>query len=167
MLLGALLVKGVVPGHLLFTQDRPLVYAIFLALFVSNVFMLSFQLAGVRLFPRVLAVPLSVLSPVVIVLSLIGSYAIEGQAVGAAIFDMGVALALGIIGYFLKKADYPVAPIVLGLILGGMLEESFRRAVKLAGGSYLVFFTRPISVAFIVLALVSVAVPLLKRGRRT
>jgi putative tricarboxylic transport membrane protein len=165
VLLGALLIKGVVPGHQLFTQNLDLVYAILFALLLSNIFMFSFQIMGVRLFPKVLAVPMTVLLPSVLILSLIGAYAIEGQAVLAASFDMGVTLVLGIIGYYLKKADYPTAPIVLGLILGGMLEVNFRRAVKLAGGNYLVFFTKPIAIVFIVLAIVSVILPLVRRRR--
>ncbi len=166
VLLGALLIKGVVPGHQLFSQNMTLVYAIFIALFVSNVFMLSFQLLGVRIFPKVLAVPPAVLVPIILILSLIGSYAIQGQAILSATFDMGVALGLGILGFFLKKGGYPIAPIVLGLILGGMLEENFRRAVKLAGGNYGVFFTKPISLAFILFALLSVMLPLLRKRRR-
>jgi len=103
--------------------------------------------------------------PAILVLSLVGSYAIQGQAIIAATFDMGVALGLGILGYFLKKADYPIAPIVLGLILGGMLEENFRRAVKLAEGNYFVFFTKPIAIVFIALAVFSVALPFLKKKK--
>lgn len=165
VLLGALLVKGVVPGFRLFTEDRALVYAIFFALFFSNIFMITFQLLGVRLFPKVLSIPIPILIPNILILSLIGSYAIQGQAIQAAIFDMGVALFLGIVGYLLKKADYPIAPIVLGLILGGMLEENLRRAVKLAMGNYLVFFTKPIAIMFILLSIVSVVVPILKGGK--
>jgi len=156
----------VVPGHQLFSQNMALVYAIFIALFLSNVFMLCFQLLGVRIFPKVLAVPPAVLVPIILILSLIGSYAIQGQAILSATFDMGVALGLGILGFFLKKGGYPIAPIVLGLILGGMLEENFPRAVKLAGGNYSVFFTKPISIVFIVLALLSVMLPLLRKRRR-
>ncbi|PIE33701.1 hypothetical protein CSA56_10255 [candidate division KSB3 bacterium] len=166
VLLGALLIKGVVPGHQLFSQNMALVYAIFVALFMSNVFMLMFQLLGVRIFPKVLAIPLSVLVPIILILSLIGSYAIQGQAILAATFDMGVALALGILGYFFKKEGYPIAPIVLGLILGGMFEENFRRAVKLAGGNYLVFFTKPIALVFIAFALLSVILPFFTKGDR-
>ncbi|RKX85250.1 MAG: hypothetical protein DRP57_04135, partial [Spirochaetes bacterium] len=106
-----------------------------------------------------------ILVPVIVILSLIGSYAIQGQAIMAAIFDMGVALFLGIIGYFLKKGGYPIAPIVLGLILGGMFEENFRRAVKLARGNYFIFFTKPIALVFIILAVFSVLLPLLKKKR--
>jgi len=165
VLLGALLIKGVVPGHQLFSQEMSLVYAIFFALFLSNVFMFTFQILGVRLFPKVLAVPMAILIPIILVLSLIGSYAIQGQAILSAIFNMGVALSLGILGYFLKKGGYPIAPIVLGLILGGMFEENFRRAVKLAGGNYFVFFTKPIAILFIALAIFSVVLPLLKKRK--
>ncbi|GAG38306.1 unnamed protein product, partial [marine sediment metagenome] len=149
----------------LFSQEMSLVYAIFFALFLSNVFMFTFQILGVRLFPKVLAVPMAILIPIILVLSLIGSYAIQGQAILSAIFNMGVALSLGILGYFLKKGGYPIAPIVLGLILGGMFEENFRRAVKLAGGNYFVFFTKPIAILFITLAIFSVALPLLKKRK--
>jgi putative tricarboxylic transport membrane protein len=78
---------------------------------------------------------------------------------------MGVALGLGILAYFLRKAEYPVAPIVLGLILGGMFEENFRRAVKLAEGNYFVFFTKPIAILFIGLAIFSLALPFLKKRK--
>ena len=105
------------------------------------------------------------MTPAILVLSLVGSYAIKGQAIVAATFDMGVALGLGILGYFLKKTDYPIAPIVLGLILGGMLEENFRRAAKLAEGNYFVFFTKPIAIVFIGLAVFSVALPFLKKKK--
>ncbi len=165
VLLGALLIKGVVPGFRLFSQEMSLVYAIFFALFLSNVFMLTFQLLGVRIFPKILAVPGAILIPTILILSLIGSYAIQGQAIIAATFDMGVALGLGILAYFLRKAEYPVAPIVLGLILGGMFEENFRRAVKLAEGNYFVFFTKPIAILFIGLAIFSLALPFLQKRK--
>ncbi|MDY7027303.1 MAG: tripartite tricarboxylate transporter permease [Spirochaetota bacterium] len=165
VLLSALLIQGVVPGYRLFSDNLSLVYAIFLSLLLANIFMLLFQYFGVRLFPKVLSVPIAILVPAILVLSLIGSYAIQGQAILSATFDMGVALVLGIVGYFLKKADYPIAPIVLGLILGGLFEENFRRAVKLANGDYFVFFTKPISVAFILLAVVSVLSPVIARLR--
>jgi putative tricarboxylic transport membrane protein len=161
--LGALLIKGIVPGHQLFDQNMALVYGIFFSYFLANVFMAIYQLVGVRLYPKVLSLPLALLIPIVIILSLIGAYAIEGQAMLAAVTNMGVALLLGLIGYLLKRDDYPLSPIVLGLILGGMFEENFRRAVKLAGGSYLVFVTKPISLLFILLAVVSVGWPLLSR----
>lgn len=160
VLLGALLIRGVTPGHQLFTDNISLVYAIFLAMLFANIFMVVIQLAGIRIFPKVLLIPSACLLPLIIVFSLIGSYAIEGRAIIAASFNMGVALLLGILGYFLKKNDYPIAPIVLGLILGDMFEQNFRRAVRLARGDYSVFFRRPIAAALILFALLSVALSL-------
>lgn len=163
VLLGALLVKGVVPGYKLFTDNVSLVYSIYLAMMFANIFMIAFQLLGVRIFPRILRIQPSVLMPVVIILSLVGAYAIRGQASLAGTVDMALALGLGVVAYFLKKADYPLAPIVLGLILGGPLEETLRRALQMSGGDATVFFTRPLALLFVVLAFLSLTYPLFAR----
>ncbi|MFP4430693.1 MAG: tripartite tricarboxylate transporter permease [Spirochaetaceae bacterium] len=165
VLLGALLIRGVTPGYQLFSQDIGLVYGIFIALFFANVFMVIFQMAGIRIFPRVLSIPSAYLLPLIIVFSLIGSYAIEGRAILAASFNMGVAMVLGILGYFLKKHDYPIAPIVLGLILGGMFEHNLRLSIRLARGDYTVFLQRPISALLIVFAVLSVVFSLWSNRR--
>ncbi len=144
VLLGALLIKGVVPGHELFTNDLPLVYAIFGAMGLSLIAMFVFQLIGIRIFPKVLEVPPLYLIPIIILLSYAGTYAIDGQASLVATFNMGVACILGVLGYLLKKADYPISPLVLGLILGPMLEQNFRLAVKLGQGNYFTFLEQPI-----------------------
>ncbi len=156
VLLGALLIKGVVPGPSLFIDELSLVYAILFAMLLANFFMVFFQLLGIRIFPKILAIRAAYLLPLIVVFSMIGSYAVEGRAITAATYNMGTAVVLGIIGYFMKKNGYPIAPVVLGLILGDMLEQNFRRAVRLAGGDYTVFFRSPIAVAFIVLAIVSI-----------
>ncbi len=163
VLIGALMIKGVTPGFSLFTSNLDLVYAIFAALFLANICMAVFQLAGVKLYPKILNVPLNLLMPIILILSFIGAYAIAGQATLAGTFNMGVALVMGIIGYFLRKSDYPIAPIVLGLILGEMFEENFRRAVKLAQGDFLIFFTKPICLVFIAFSILSLVLPLLKK----
>jgi putative tricarboxylic transport membrane protein len=166
VLIGALMIKGVTPGFHLFSTNMALVYAIFITMFIANVFMAVFQLAGVRIYPKVLNVPPQILMPIILILSFIGAYAIAGQATGVAIYNMGIALVMGLVGYFLKRDGYPIAPIVLGLILGGMFEENFRRAVKLAGGNYLVFFTKPICLLFIAFSILSVALPIIAKRRR-
>jgi putative tricarboxylic transport membrane protein len=145
-----------------------LVYAIFIAMFVANVFMFLFHLLGVPLYPKVFNVPEPILFPIVLILSFIGSYAVAGQAVTVGIYNMGIALVMGLIGYVLRKDGYPIPPIVLGLILGGMFEENFRRAVKLAGGNYFTFFTKPICLLFMALSIASIAysVTLRRRERR-
>ncbi|MDD3162665.1 MAG: tripartite tricarboxylate transporter permease [Sphaerochaetaceae bacterium] len=166
VLIGALMVKGVNPGFQLFSQNMSLVYAIFITMFIANLFMAVFQLAGVRLYPKILKVPEKILMPLVLMLSFIGAYAIAGQATSVGIFNMGVALAMGILGYFCKKNGYPFSPLVLGLILGSMFEENFRRAVKLAGGNYMTFFTKPICIVFIAFAVFSVVFPIIRSRKK-
>lgn len=160
VLLGALLVKGVVPGHELFTHNMPLVYAIFFGMGFSLIVMFLFQMIGIRLFPHVLRVPVSFLVPIVLVLSFIGTFAIDGQAVVVATYNMCVAFVLGILGYLFKKTDYPISPLVLGLILGSMLEENFRLAVKLGQGNLFVFFQSPIVVAMLIITVLAVLWPI-------
>ncbi|MDY0287256.1 MAG: tripartite tricarboxylate transporter permease [Sphaerochaeta sp.] len=166
VLIGALMIKGVTPGFHLFATNMPLVYAIFITMFLANIFMLLFQLMGIRLYPKILNVPQQVLLPLILILSFIGAYAIAGQATSVGIYNLGIALVMGLIGYALKQDDYPIAPIVLGLILGGMFEENFRRAVKLAGGNYWVFFTKPICLFFMALSVLSIVLPLLSKKRK-
>lgn len=166
VLIGALMIKGVTPGFHLFSANMPLVYAIFISMLIANVFMALFQLLGVRLYPKVLNVPEQVLFPIVLVLSFVGSYAIAGQAITVGIYNMGIALAMGLIGYVLKQDGYPISPIVLGLILGGMFEENFRRAVKLAGGNYLTFFAKPICLLFMGFSVISIALSVTSQQRR-
>lgn len=165
VLIGALMIKGVTPGFHLFSTNMSLVYAIFMTMFIANVFMAVFQLLGVRIYPKILSVPQQMLLPLILVLSFIGAYAIAGQATSVGIFNLGIALAMGFVGYALKRDGYPIAPIVLGLILGGMFEENFRRAVKLAGGNYFTFFTKPICLFFIALSILSVVLPIIAKKR--
>ena len=163
VLLGALLVKGIVPGYQLFANDLVTVYSVYLALLAANIFMVTFQLLGVRLYPHVLRVPTAVLMPVVAVLSLVGAFAIRGQAALAGTVDMGIALGLGILAYFLRKAGYPLAPIVLGLILGGPFESSLRRALQLSRGDVSIFFTEPIALVLVLLSVASLSLPFVTR----
>lgn len=163
VLLGALLVKGVVPGNLLFVDNLPLVYAIFFGMGFALIAMFVFQLVGVRLFPHVLRVPGMYLVPVVLVLSFVGTFAVDGQAVVKATYNMGIALSLGAVGYLLKKADYPISPLVLGLILGPMLEDNYRLAVKLGQGNHLIFLHSPIVMGMLAVVVLAVLWPILAR----
>lgn len=165
VLIGALMIKGVTPGFHLFATNMPLVYAIFITMLLANIFMAVFQLLGVRLYPKILSVPQQFLLPLILILSFIGAYAIAGQATSVGIYNLGIALVMGLVGYYLKRDGYPIAPIVLGLILGGMFEENFRRAVKLAGGDYLVFFTKPICLLFMALSIFSIALPIIAKRK--
>ena len=165
VLIGALMIKGVTPGFQLFQQNMPLVYGIFITLFFANVFMVVYQFAGVRVYPKILKISQRILLPIILLLSYVGSFAVAGQAVSTGIYYMVTSLVMGLIGYYLKRDDYPIAPIVLGLILGGMFEENFRRAVKLAGGNYFTFFTKPICWIFILIAVATIVIPVIKRRK--
>ncbi|MGM9601634.1 MAG: tripartite tricarboxylate transporter permease, partial [Faecousia sp.] len=166
VLIGALMINGVTPGFALFSQNMPLVYSIFITLFLANICMGVFQLAGVRLYPRILQISSGVLMPIVLLLSFVGSYALAGSSVSKGVYFLGTALVMGFVGYVMKKNKYPIAPIVLGLILGKMFEEQFRRAVKLGAGTMSRFYTSPICWCFLALAVVIVVSTILSNRKR-
>ncbi|MDW0116190.1 tripartite tricarboxylate transporter permease [Sporosarcina thermotolerans] len=156
IMLGALVVQGIQPGPQLFETSGDLVYTLFSGMLVANVLMLIFGLLGIRLFTTILKVPKNIIAPVIIVLSVVGSFAIANNY-----FDVFTMLGAGIIGYFMKKFGFPASPIVLALILGPMAESEMRRALVMSEGSYMIFLQRPISLTFIILAIVSLVVPLI------
>ncbi|CAG9622284.1 tripartite tricarboxylate transporter permease [Sutcliffiella rhizosphaerae] len=156
VLLGALVVQGIQPGPQLFVTSGALVYTLFAGMIIANLVMLAFGLRGIRLFTKVLKVPKSFLAPIIIVFSTIGAYAISNNY-----FDVFVMLVAGVIGYFMKKFDFPASPIVLALILGPMAESEMRRALIMSDGSYSIFFTRPISLTLIILAVLSLFLPII------
>lgn len=157
ILLGALMIQGLQPGPLLFKEHGDLVYTIFSGLLVGNVLMLISGLLGIRLFIKVLSVPKNVLTPIIFILCVVGSYAMNNS-----FFDVGVMLISGVIGYIFMKLDFPASPIILALILGPMAESNLRRSLIMSGGSYSIFFTRPISAVLLVLAVITFVTPLLR-----
>ena len=163
VLLGALMIKGVVPGYELFQSDMALVYAIFFGIGFSLIAMFFFQLIGIRIFPYVLKAPVSFLVPIILILSFVGTFAVDGQAVVTATYNMAVALILGVLGFLLKKADYPISPLVLGLILGTMLEENFRLAIKIGQGNPFVFFQSPNVLVMLLIILITFIAPAMKK----
>jgi len=166
VLIGALMINGVTPGYSLFSQNMPLVYSIFLTLLIANVLMTVFQLAGVRLYPKVLQISQRVLMPIVLILSFVGPYALAGSSISKGVFYVGTALFMGLVGYVAKKNEYPIAPIVLGLILGGMFEEQFRRGVKLGAGTLSRFYTSPICWFFIALSIIVVVSTIIRNRKK-
>ncbi len=165
VLIGALMIKGVTPGFALFSQNMPLVYSIFITLLISNIFMGVFQMLGVRWYPKILLISQRVLMPLILILSFLGPYALAGSSISKGVYFIGTALIMGLLGYFMKKNQYPIAPVVLGLILGEMFEEQFRRAVKLGGGTLSRFYTSPICWVFILLVVVIIASTVMRNRR--
>ena len=127
-----------------------LVYTIFLGMFVANTIMVLLGFSCIRLFTKVLSVPKTILTPIIFALCVIGSYAMRNN-----LFDVGVMLFAGVVGYFLGKVKIPTSPAILGLILGPMAEKNFRTALLKSGGSPTVFFNTVICWFFILLIVVS------------
>ena len=165
VLLGAFLVQGLEPGPLLFTEHPDLVYSIFMGMFVINIFMLIIGLLGIRVFTKIISMPTYVITPLIFVLCVVGSFAINNS-----MFDVGMMLAFGVFGYILGKLKIPEAPVVIGIILGPMVESNLRRALILSKGSFLIFVEKPISLLFLLLTAISICWPLIERkvkGRKS
>jgi putative tricarboxylic transport membrane protein len=135
-----MMVHGVTPGPLLITSDPRLFWGFIASMYVGNVILLILNVPLVGLFVNLLRVPYPVLYPVILVCSILGVYAVNGSAV-----DVWIMLAMGVLGYVLRKLDFETAPIVLGLVLAPMMELSLRQSLALSGGRYDIFVTRPIS----------------------
>ncbi|WP_078394301.1 tripartite tricarboxylate transporter permease [Shouchella patagoniensis] len=150
LLIGGLMLHGLNPGPLLFDQSGDAVYGIFAALLVANVFMVLLLILGMRYFIRVLSVPKNILMPFVIVLCVVGSFGVNNQ-----VFDAIILVICGIIGYIMIKLKFPIMPIVLGFILGPILETNLRRGLMHTNGDFLPFITSPIAAGFLILTVVS------------
>lgn len=150
IMIGALTIQGLTPGPMLFEENKVLVYTIFVGMFVANTVMMLLGFSCIKVFTRVLSVPKTILTPIIFVLCVIGSYAMRNN-----LFDVGIMLAAGIVGYFLGKVKIPTSPAILGLILGPMAEKNFRTALLKSGGDPMVFFETVICWFFILLIVVS------------
>lgn len=159
ILIGAITVHGLRPGPQLFSGSPELVYGIFIGFFIAYVLLLIVGLAGIRLWAQTMRIPTRFLWPAVLVLSVIGSYALRTNP-----FDVFVMLVAGVVGYFMSKGNYPVAPLVIGLIVGPIAESGFRRAMIISGGSY-DWLLNPIPLTLLVLTLASLAIPLWRARR--
>lgn len=155
VLVGALMIHDLVPGPMLFNSNPGLIYGLFASMLVANVFMLFVGALGGKLWLKVIKLSPALLMPMIVAVAFIGSFAVKNS-----LFDVGACLAFGIAGWALKRNGYPMAPIVLGMVLGKLAEVNFRRAVIMGG--YQVFFVRPASLILILLAAASFALPFLQ-----
>jgi len=155
VMIGALTIHGLKPGPNLMNTTPDLFYLIVSCLFFGAFFLLIFGLTGVKIFTKIVEIPKGILLPIIIILSVVGSYAINNS-----LFDIFWMLGFGILGYFLKRFDYPVAPCVLGIILAKLLEENYRRGVllkKSIGGLAGSIFTSPISLVLFIMIVIMFA----------
>lgn len=147
LLLGAFMIYGLQPGPLMFEKNPEFVWGLFASMYVGNVILLILNLPLVNLFAKLLDLPGAVLYSMVIAFCVLGVYGLR-----LSVFDVGLMLAFGIVGYYMRMHGFPLAPCLLALVLGDMMEQNFRRALILAAGNPSVFFTRPITVALLVVA---------------
>lgn len=151
ILLGALMIKGLQPGPLLFEQSPVIVKGIYISLILSYVAIFIFSIFSIKLIAKLLNVKSSILSAFVLVFCVIGSFALKNSY-----FDVLVAIGFGLIGYWMRKEDYPLGPMTLALVLGEMIEQKLGGALKLSNGNILPFFTRPVSLALFCLTILFV-----------
>lgn len=156
ILIGAITVHGLRPGPQLFTGSPELVYGIFIGFFLVYTCLLVIGLLGIRLWVQLMRVPTRFLWPTVLVLSVVGSYALRSNP-----FDVLVMLLAAVLGYFMMKGGYPLAPLVIGVILGPIAESGFRRAMIISGGSFEWLLT-PIPLTLLILTLASIALAALR-----
>ncbi|MGH3436819.1 MAG: tripartite tricarboxylate transporter permease [Sciscionella sp.] len=154
VILGAFLLKGIQPGPGLFTHQHALVYAMIGALFLCMAFMLILTFIFTPLFLKALTAPQSIVAALVTIFALVGAYAIHNS-----FNDVIIALVFGILGYAMRRYDYPIAPLVLGVILGPIAEKSFVTSLSSTGDPF-IFFKQPIALGFIILAFLALSVPL-------
>jgi putative tricarboxylic transport membrane protein len=160
VLMAAMIIHGVQPGPMLMTAQPQFVYDVVAITLVATLSILVFGLVLVRPIVQILRVPREIVMPIVFVLCVLGSYSIASR-----LFDVWVMLAVGVVCFLLRRQGFPVAPFVLGLVLGDIVDKSLRRGLVLSDGSLLPFFTRPISavLALLVLAMLLAQVPAVRR----
>jgi putative tricarboxylic transport membrane protein len=149
VLLGGLLIWGLQPGPLLFTEQPDFVWGLIASMYLGNVVGLVVVLSTVPLFASILRIPFSIIAPVILLICAVGAYTVHN-----ALFDLTLMLVFGVVGYLFKKLDYPLAPLVLALVLGDMAESSFRQAMLLSQGDLAIFWSNPLVGGIMTLAIV-------------
>ena len=157
IVIGVLYVKGMNPGPTVFLNQPELIYAVFISFFLANILLLPLGYAAIKSSKQILRVPREVLMPVILMFCVVGTFAINNT-----VFDVGVMLCLGLVAYLMEENGIPIAPAILGLVLGQLIEESFMTSMIKANGNLLMFFSRPISAVLGVTVILIWCWPLLR-----
>lgn len=160
ILIGAFIIYGVQPGPIMFRDHANFVYMVITLMLLANVAFLAVGFFFSKILTKFLSLPQSFIWATIIILSLVGSYAINNSA-----FDLMIVFLSGVLGFIFRLLDVPLGPIVLALILGPMAEANMRRALILSGGSFTTFFTRPISLVLLILSAVSLLTSVLRKRK--
>jgi len=160
ILLGGMVIWGLEPGPMLFVEHKDFVWGLIASLYVANLFALLINLAFIPAFILVLKMPFTILAPIIFTLCVVGGYAPTKD-----MHDVWLMLIFGVVGYLLRKLDYPMAPVVLAIVLGPLAEASMRQSLIISSGSFAIFFTRPIAGTIMVIAIVLFVLPLLQAAK--
>ena len=156
VLLGGLLIWGLQPGPMLFVEQKDFVWGLIASMYLGNIVGLFVVLTTVPFWAAMLRIPFSVIAPVIVVICAIGAYTVHSS-----MFDVVLMLVFGVLGYLFKKLRYPLAPLVLALVLGDMAEASFRQSMLISQGSLSIFWSNGLVGSIVGLALVMLCWPLL------
>jgi putative tricarboxylic transport membrane protein len=154
--------KNMHPGPTLFTTNPQNIYAVFLLFIIANIIMVPLGLLCIKVARRILRVPREVLMPMILLFCIVGTFAINNTT-----FEVGVMLAAGVIAYLLEANGFPIAPAILGVVLGGMLEENFITSMIKSNGDLGAFFRRPIALGLALLTAIVWFAPLVLRALRS
>ncbi|MEM6761083.1 MAG: tripartite tricarboxylate transporter permease, partial [Pseudomonadota bacterium] len=153
VILGAFMIHGLRPGPILFEQNQVMIYALFMGIMLSSVYLLGIGKLAIRFFSRLAAVPNRILYPIVFVLCVFGAYAVNNT-----LFDVLVMLCMGVVGYVMLRLDIPVAPFLIAFVLGPLLEDNFRQSILIGDGDTAIFVRGPITILFWCLTVLSLVV---------
>jgi putative tricarboxylic transport membrane protein len=155
VLLGAFMMEGLTPGPFLFRDKPDFVWAIIASLYIGNLILVVLNLPLVGLWVSVLKIPYSILFPLVLAFTVVGAYTVSHS-----LFDVGLLIAFGIVGYIFKKLDLPIAPMAFTLILGPLTEKALRQSLSMSGGDLAILTRGPMATGLLVIAALVVLVPL-------
>jgi len=158
VLLGGLMIHGVVPGPLLMQQHPDLFWGVIASMYIGNTILLILNLPLVGVFASITRLRPTIVLPIVLILCVIGAYAVSNS-----VYDVWVMLTFGVLGFFMRRFEFEPAPVVLGLVLGKMLENSLRQSMVILEGNIWGFLSRPLSATLIILAILALLVPLIIR----
>ena len=161
MLLGAFMIHGVQPGPLMMKQNPGLFWGVIASMYIGNIMLLVLNLPLIGLWVKVLKVPYYLLYPLILLFCLIGAYSLNNN-----VGDVVVMLVFGVVGYLMRKFRYDGAPLVLALVLGPMLEEAFRQSLMLSKGDFSIFISRPLSLAFLIIAALLIVLPIITQRKK-
>ncbi|EKN67893.1 tripartite tricarboxylate transporter permease [Schinkia azotoformans] len=160
ILMGALIMYNIQPGPLLFTDHPNVAWGLIASMFIGNLMLLALNMPLVKVFAKIIETPKKYLLPFIIAISIFGVYAVQFTT-----FDLLLLLGCGVAGYYLTKNDFPVAPLVLGLVLGPMIENNMRRALTISNGDFMIFLQKPLSLSFLIIAVLWMVIPMILKMR--